>query len=146
MNNTIGQNIYELRKKNNFTQEELANKLNISFQAISKWENGVSYPDISLLPIIADLFKVSIDSLLNYAVEQRKISYYEKRYDTSEYYWGVKPNNMCYEILKLMPPDKPLRLLDIGCGEGKDAVFWQRTDTRFQPLTLLKQELKKQKD
>ncbi len=59
MNNTIGQNIYELRKKNNFTQEELANKLNISFQAISKWENGVSYPDISLLPIIADLFKVS---------------------------------------------------------------------------------------
>jgi tellurite methyltransferase len=52
---------------------------------------------------------------------------YENVYSSSdEYYWGVIPSNMCLEIIKLMPPDKSLKVLDIGCGEGKDAVFLAR--------------------
>ena len=52
---------------------------------------------------------------------------YEDVYGSSdEYYWGVNPSQMCLKVLSLMPPDRPLKLLDIGCGEGKDAVFFAR--------------------
>ena len=59
----IANNIVELRKKNNMTQLELAEKLNYSDKAISKWERGESYPDCSLLLPIARLFSVTLDEL-----------------------------------------------------------------------------------
>lgn len=55
--------INELRKTHNLTQEALADKLGITFQAVSKWENGLSCPDITLLPQIAEIFDVSMDEL-----------------------------------------------------------------------------------
>jgi len=61
----LSENIYKLRKENGLTQEELAEKLNISFQAVSKWENGQTAPDIMLLPLLSQIFKVSIDSLFS---------------------------------------------------------------------------------
>lgn len=60
----VGRRISELRKENNMTQMELADKLGISFQAVSNWERGNSMPDISKLPELAELFGVSIDELL----------------------------------------------------------------------------------
>jgi transcriptional regulator with XRE-family HTH domain len=60
---TLAENIYNFRKKSGLTQEDLADKLNISFQAVSKWENGQTAPDISLLPVIAQIFNVNIDTL-----------------------------------------------------------------------------------
>jgi tellurite methyltransferase len=52
---------------------------------------------------------------------------YENVYsDTDEYYWGVMPSQMCLQVISLIPPDRHLKLLDIGCGEGKDAVFFAR--------------------
>lgn len=60
----IGNNISALRKKKGITQEELANELKVSSQAVSKWENNTSCPDISLLTQIADYFGVSVDDLL----------------------------------------------------------------------------------
>jgi tellurite methyltransferase len=51
---------------------------------------------------------------------------YDQRYAQEAYYWGLRPSLICYEILKLMPPERPLRLLDIGCGEGRNAVFFAR--------------------
>ena len=145
MYNSLGKNIYELRKKHKLTQEDLAGRLNVSFQAVSKWENGASMPDISMLPAIADQFKVSIDTLLNYAVEQRNITAYEKRYEKAEYYWGVRPNSMCYEVLKLMPPERPLRLLDIGCGEGKDAVFFAKNGYTVSAFDIASNGIEKAK-
>ncbi len=59
----IGEQIAALRKKNDLTQEELANLLGISNQAVSKWELNKCCPDIYLLPEIADVFKCSIDTL-----------------------------------------------------------------------------------
>ncbi len=64
MNETIGTIITRLRKEHGMTQEQLANALGITFQAVSKWENNISSPDISTLPLLADLFSVSVDSLL----------------------------------------------------------------------------------
>ena len=63
MNEILGKNIMQLRKDSGLTQEQLATALGISYQAVSKWENGNSCPDISALPLLADLFSVSIDSL-----------------------------------------------------------------------------------
>ena len=65
----LADNICYYRKKLKITQEELANKLDISFQAVSKWENKLSSPDISLLPTLANIFEVSIDKLFNISTE-----------------------------------------------------------------------------
>lgn len=60
----IGKKIVSLRKQNNMTQMELADKMGISFQAVSNWERGNSMPDISKLPELAEIFGVSLDELL----------------------------------------------------------------------------------
>lgn len=60
----IGNNIAALRKQKGITQEELANALGVSPQAVSKWENNSSCPDISLLTGIADYFGITVDTLL----------------------------------------------------------------------------------
>ena len=126
MSGSIGKNIYTLRKKLGMTQEELAALVKVSFQAVSKWENGNSIPDVTLLPLLANALHCTIDSLLGYAAEQKQITDYEERYKADGYYWGIQPSHMCYEVMKLCPPDKPLHLLDVACGEGKNAVFFAR--------------------
>lgn len=64
MKETFGQRFNRLRKKYDLTQEEVANKLSVSSQAVSKWENDISMPDISLLIEIAELFNITVDELL----------------------------------------------------------------------------------
>lgn len=60
---TIGKNIAELRKNSGMTQEQLAEMLGVSSQAVSKWENEVTMPDIMLLPVIAGCFDITVDEL-----------------------------------------------------------------------------------
>ena len=62
--NLIGERIATLRKKKKETQEQLAQALHISAQAVSKWERDISYPDISTLPHLAEVLGVSIDELM----------------------------------------------------------------------------------
>jgi transcriptional regulator with XRE-family HTH domain len=64
MKQSLGTRIVELRKKRKWTQEELAKKLAVSAQAVSKWENDSSMPDIDLIVKIAEIFEVSTDYLL----------------------------------------------------------------------------------
>ena len=54
----IGENIRTNRQRLKLTQEELAQKLGVSFQSVSRWENGITYPDIELLPMLAMLFGI----------------------------------------------------------------------------------------
>ena len=61
----LANNIAELRKINNMTQSELAEKLNYTDKAISKWERGESTPDIESLSAISEIFGLTIDHLLN---------------------------------------------------------------------------------
>lgn len=56
--------LYQLRKQKGFSQEELANRLNVSRQTVSKWEVGDSTPDMEKLVAISDLFDVSLDMLI----------------------------------------------------------------------------------
>lgn len=66
----LGENIAALRKNRGFTQEELAKRLGVSPQAVSKWENGTACPDIALLPEIADIFSVTVDDLMRAPAER----------------------------------------------------------------------------
>ncbi|BAH05351.1 helix-turn-helix domain-containing protein [Clostridium kluyveri] len=65
----IGEVILKLRKKREITQEQLGKFIGVSTAAVSKWEVGNSYPDITLLPVLASFFNISIDELLNYKIE-----------------------------------------------------------------------------
>ncbi|HBV52511.1 MAG TPA: hypothetical protein DEF06_09485 [Clostridiales bacterium] len=61
---TIGENIRNFRKKNDLTQEALADRLGVTYQSISRWENGTTYPDLELIPAIAEVLAVTVDKLL----------------------------------------------------------------------------------
>ena len=65
----IGTKIQTLRKNKNITQAQLAEVLAVSSQSVSKWENNLSVPDISLLPIIARFFGITMDELFNYRLD-----------------------------------------------------------------------------
>lgn len=66
MNLNIGNKIHELRKRKGVTQETLASALGITGQAVSRWEAGGSYPDMEMIPVIANYFGISIDELFGY--------------------------------------------------------------------------------
>lgn len=66
MDINIGNKIKSLRKKMSLTQEQLAENIGVSFQAVSKWENNIALPDITLIPVLARFFGVSTDEILSY--------------------------------------------------------------------------------
>lgn len=69
----IGERIAYYRRLNAMTQEELAERLNVSAQAVSKWEQKINSPDIMLLPEIADVFNISIDELFGRKVNTEPV-------------------------------------------------------------------------
>lgn len=68
----LGENLKKLRRDKDLTQEELAEILNVSAQSISRWETNMGYPDIELLPALANFFGVSIDYLLGVDLYQKQ--------------------------------------------------------------------------
>ena len=62
----LGEKIKSLRKQKNISQEVFANYLGVSFQAVSKWENGNTMPDVAIIPAIASFFGVSTDELFDF--------------------------------------------------------------------------------
>lgn len=139
----IGKIIMTKRKSLGYTQQSLAKILNVSFQAVSKWENGTSCPDIDLLPLLASALHTSVDSLLGHVAVMNED--YENRYKRSGFYWGLQPNDLCYEIMKLRPPIKPYNVLDVGCGEGKDAVFLAKNGYSVTALDVTESGIEKAK-
>lgn len=84
MNFNLSEKLKSLRKDKNCSQEKLAKFLNVSFQAVSKWENQNACPDISLLPDIARFFGITVDELLQVElIDEKKLfeEYSEKTYD-----------------------------------------------------------------
>ena len=69
----INENLKSLRKINQYTQEELAEKLNVSRQSIAKWESGESIPDICSCIKLAKLYNVKLDDLVNHSEEKTGI-------------------------------------------------------------------------
>ena len=97
MNINLGEKLKSLRKEKNISQEKLEQYLNVSFQAISKWENANAYPDIELLPEIARFFGITVDALLQAErIDEKKL--YEEYLKLSDYFAGGK--NTVMEKLK----------------------------------------------
>ena len=83
----IGKFILELRKKNRLTQKEFAEKFGVTFQAVSKWENGKNIPDIAILKQICEEFDVDINEILDVKTSIKKEKIKEK--GNSKYYYIV---------------------------------------------------------
>ena len=94
MSINLGENLKRLRKDKNISQEKLAQYLNVSFQAVSKWENSTTCPDISLLPDIARFFGITVDELLQVEqIDERKLyEDYERKPSSFSAADGMKTN------------------------------------------------------
>ena len=92
MKETFGQRLQRLRKNTSLTQEDVATKLNITAQAVSKWENDVSAPDISVLVELSDILGVTLDELLG---KQRETSLVpeEQRKDIDNMFFRIRVNS-----------------------------------------------------
>lgn len=102
---TIGEKIKDLRRKNGMTQEKLAEYLCVSYQAVSKWECGLSNPDLSLIAPLTKLFNISADDLLGISDannDQTRKKYntalqkYRNGQDHSGSYWWAKEATLAY--------------------------------------------------
>lgn len=116
MANTLGSRIAECRKAKGVTQDQLAEHMGVSSQAVSKWENDLSCPDITLLPKLADYFSTTIDKLLrgdnSYAV---KVVPEEERKDLNKMLLKILVNSSEGDIVKL---NLPLSLVKVGLEIG----------------------------
>lgn len=106
--------LYMLRKEKGYSQEELANRCNVSRQAISKWENGTSLPDFENLKTLSKVLQVSIDELLDNkeyeqkgVIKEKEVIYVHRRYVFEKHYRSK---------LKIFG----LPLLDINIGRFRD--------------------------
>lgn len=128
----IGEKIKELRKTQDVTQEKLADYLNISYQAVSKWENGLALPDITLIPALANFFGVTSDYLLGIKADenQEKLNeYYKTAIDCSHTGEMEKGIETVKEGLTIYPNNSKLLSLLIGflfgsfCANGKKELL-----------------------
>ena len=101
----LGENIKRLRREKELTQEMLADFLGVTFQSVSNWERGESYPDITVLPEIASFFRVSVDELLgmNKNEAQKKINEYLNFYDNNR----LKDSRLTFEKFQQAIKDFP---------------------------------------
>ena len=127
----LGKNIAKYRKERNLTQTRLADMLGVSFQAVSKWENGNSMPDILLLPKLAAVLNISCDILIGHYPAVLS-SPYDELYQSPEYYWGTQPTTLSMKVLSFYPPMSSPSLLDIGCREGQNVLFFGRNGYRAE--------------
>lgn len=109
----IGMKIRELRRQAGISQETLARALSMTPQAVSRWENGTTAPDISLLPAIANYFGVSIDALFSYdtTLVQREIEEFFDQYYALLQKSEEDAQKLLREMLCRYPGQESLRLL-----------------------------------
>ena len=120
--------IAELRKKHNLTQQELGDVLSVSYQTISKWENGIVMPDITMLPKLSRHFGVSTDALLGLVPLEEE---YKPSNSGTKEYWAdrvsylkrTRASMWNYDYLEFLIQrvwqiEQPVNILDLGCGYG----------------------------
>ncbi len=126
---TIKLKVAELRKNEGIGQQDLADVLGVSFQSVSKWENGVSMPDITLLPSIAEYFNVSIDELLGVKPLSHQayiprdsdnrdnwIGKTDKLYKNRKYFWN--DDYLRFLVETVWRINSPIDVIEFRCGEG----------------------------
>lgn len=131
MNIYFGENIKRLRKEKNLTQESFANRIGVSFQAVSKWERDECYPDITLLPLIANCFETTIDDLIgaDKIKNEKRINDYLTVYDEMRLKDRTSAYNEFQNAVKEFPNDFRIlvRYMELLIEE-KDEPFMPNPD------------------
>ncbi len=117
MNETIGNRITKYRKAKGLTQEELANKLGVSSQAVSKWENDNSCPDISLLVQLSKTLGITTDELLTGKSEEIKVVPAGQRKSLDEMIFRIRVNSSDGDKIRV---NLPMSLVQVGLEIGMD--------------------------
>ena len=140
---TIGQNIKKLRKNADMTQEELAEILSISSQAVSRWETDSAMPDISLLPLLCSIFNISADELLGIDVtkQEEEINEIRKKADVkSSRGYANEAREILEDGLRKFPKSYLLMrdLMYVASDQGDDTDYSaeQRNVFRQEAITL----------
>jgi len=94
----LSENLRKLRFKNHLTQEQLAEIFTVSPQAISRWENGSTYPDITMLPSIANYFNISLDELMGMEEIRKSVKISDIYANASKY----REDNMLDEAINML--------------------------------------------
>ena len=125
----IGENIANLRRANGMTQEKLAEIIGVSAQSVSKWETGTTMPDIMLLPVLADIFGVTVDAMYGRIKTDEVKSAEEVFSDTIEMlldgiggFMGLNSAEEKRKYRASLSEDPHLKTGIMNCGEG--AVFY----------------------
>lgn len=119
MNETIGNRIAKLRKAQGLTQEDLANQLGVSSQAVSKWENDASCPDISLLPQLCSLFGITADELLTGKTDEVRVLPEGQRKSLDELILRVRVNSVQGDKIRAnLPMPLVKACLEMGVALG----------------------------
>lgn len=127
MKETFGQRLSRLRKNLGLKQDDIAEKVNISSQAVSKWENDLSAPDISTLPILADILNVSLDELLGREVLQTKVVPQSERKDINSMLLKINVLSVDGDNIKINLPLSIVKLcldsgMELTCISGKGSL------------------------
>jgi len=117
MNVTIGSRISKFRKAKGLTQEELASRLGVSSQAVSKWENDASCPDISLLPQLCQVLGITSDELLTGKSSEVKMVPAEQRKSLEELTLRIYVNSADGDRVKV---NLPMSLVKVAMEIGVD--------------------------
>ncbi len=127
----LSENIKRLRRKRDITQETLAQFLGVSFQSVSKWERGESYPDMTMLPEIAGFFGVSTDELLgvNRAAAEEELTVLLQEHDNLIDDELIRQS--VNSLMKKYPGDFRVQLRLMGY-----LVFYNNTDSRSKILSI----------
>lgn len=135
MNETIGNRISKYRKAKGMTQEALAEKLGVSSQAVSKWENDASCPDISLLPQLCRILGVTTDELLTGKTDEVKMVPPEQRKSLDDLTLRVKVNCADGDRVKV---NFPMSLVKVCMELGVDVTADMGTKGAAKNLDLNK--------
>lgn len=136
----IANSIRTLRSEHHMTQAQLANKLGVQYQTVSKWENGITIPDTAMLPCLADLFGVTIDELFgrkqvgcsNIIPDNRTeflLHTYSRMYDPEAGPWNLSVENkyLMYRFAdffeKHFVVSEATNICNIGIGAGEWDIY-----------------------
>ena len=141
MNETMGNRINKYRKLKNMTQEELAEKMGVSSQAVSKWEKDASCPDISLLPQLSKLLGITTDELLTGNTSEVQMLPPTERKSLEELTLRVYVNSADGDRVKI---NLPMALVKVGMELGMETSIMGNQNAMknidFEKILLLVQQ------
>ena len=131
----LGKKIKQLRCKAGLTQEQLAGQLGLAPQSVSKWENAVAMPDITALPLLAEIFGVTIDELFDLTVEQR-LNRIENRMDMEE----ELPQDVFREYEDFLKEQLAAQAYRKRATELLSYLYWHRMNAYAQKVSRCAKE------